>query len=51
MATTKALSTRIEELEGELALYRVVMGNRVSSAVLNCENVSKFKEFAGTRSI
>ncbi|MFQ6629620.1 hypothetical protein Gotur_008067 [Gossypium turneri] len=49
MATTMALSTRIEELEEELALYRVAMGKGVSSATLSNEDVPKPKEFVGTR--
>ncbi|MBA0721398.1 hypothetical protein Golax_008944, partial [Gossypium laxum] len=49
MATTMALSTRIEELEGELALCRVAVGKGVSSAALNYEDVPKLKEFMGTR--
>ncbi|KAK5811608.1 hypothetical protein PVK06_026958 [Gossypium arboreum] len=49
MATTMALSTRIEELEGELALYRIVVGKGVPSAVLCYEDVLKLKEFMGTR--
>ncbi|MFQ6630592.1 hypothetical protein Gotur_009813 [Gossypium turneri] len=35
MATTRALSTRIEELEGELALCRVAVENRVANAALS----------------
>ncbi|KAH1113655.1 hypothetical protein J1N35_007033 [Gossypium stocksii] len=50
MATTRALSTRIEELEVELALCKVAVGERVSSAALNNEYVLKPKEFVGTRS-
>ncbi|MBA0753957.1 hypothetical protein Gogos_021208 [Gossypium gossypioides] len=50
MAATKALSTSIEELKGKLALCRATVGNGVSSAALNCEDVSKSKEFVGTRS-
>ncbi|MBA0696000.1 hypothetical protein Goari_002590, partial [Gossypium aridum] len=50
MALTMALSTRIEELEGELALCRVVMEKGVSSAALSYEDVLKLKEFVGTRS-
>ncbi|MFQ6641417.1 hypothetical protein Gotur_014320 [Gossypium turneri] len=38
MATTMALSTRIEELEGELALCRVDVGKGVSSAALSSED-------------
>ncbi|MBA0637876.1 hypothetical protein Godav_029409, partial [Gossypium davidsonii] len=49
MATTMALSIRIEELEGELALCRVAVGKGVSSAALNYEDVPKLKEFMGTR--
>ncbi|MFQ6659654.1 hypothetical protein Gotur_028462 [Gossypium turneri] len=51
MASTRALSTRIEELEGKLALYRAAMGNRVSSVALSNEDVPKPKEFVGTRSV
>ncbi|MBA0755940.1 hypothetical protein Gogos_019918 [Gossypium gossypioides] len=50
MATTMALSTTIEELEVELALSQAVMGEGVSSAALSNEDVSKLKEFVGTRS-
>ncbi|MFQ6641416.1 hypothetical protein Gotur_014320 [Gossypium turneri] len=50
MATTMALSTRIEELEGELALCRVDVGKGVSSAALSSEDAPKSKEFMGTRS-
>ncbi|MFQ6637602.1 hypothetical protein Gotur_013441 [Gossypium turneri] len=50
MSTTRALSTRIEELEGELDMYRVAVGKGVSSAALSNEDVSKPKEFVGTRS-
>ncbi|KAK5836430.1 hypothetical protein PVK06_012218 [Gossypium arboreum] len=50
MATTLALSTRIEELEGELALCRAAVGEGVSSAALSSEYVPKLKEFVGTRS-
>ncbi|MBA0615949.1 hypothetical protein Godav_016046 [Gossypium davidsonii] len=50
MATTKALSTRIEELEGELALCRATVGKRVSNAALSNEDVPKPKEFMGTMS-
>ncbi|KAG8500951.1 hypothetical protein CXB51_002950 [Gossypium anomalum] len=50
MATTLALSTRIEELEGELALCRAAVGEGVSSAALSNEYVPKLKEFVGTRS-
>ncbi|MFQ6643685.1 hypothetical protein Gotur_017712 [Gossypium turneri] len=50
MATTRALSTRIEELEGELALCRAAVGKGVSSAALSNEDVPKPKEFVGTRS-
>ncbi|MFQ6651857.1 hypothetical protein Gotur_024018 [Gossypium turneri] len=38
MATTRALSTRIEELEGELALCRAAVGNGVANAVLSNED-------------
>ncbi|MBA0880434.1 hypothetical protein Goshw_011627 [Gossypium schwendimanii] len=50
IATTRALSTRIEELEGELALFRAAVGKGVSSAALSNEDVPKLKEFVGTRS-
>ncbi|MFQ6636554.1 hypothetical protein Gotur_013087, partial [Gossypium turneri] len=50
MATTRALSTRIEELEGELALCRAVVGKGVANAALSNEDVPKPKEFVGTRS-
>ncbi|MFQ6665855.1 hypothetical protein Gotur_032434 [Gossypium turneri] len=38
MATTRALSIRIEELEGELALYRAAAGKEVSSVALSNED-------------
>ncbi|MBA0746024.1 hypothetical protein Gogos_008572 [Gossypium gossypioides] len=38
MVTTMALSTRIEELEGELALCRATVGKGVSSAALSNED-------------
>ncbi|MFQ6632127.1 hypothetical protein Gotur_008687 [Gossypium turneri] len=38
MATTRALSRRIEELEGELALCRAAVGKGVSSAALSNED-------------
>ncbi|MBA0633985.1 hypothetical protein Godav_025141 [Gossypium davidsonii] len=50
MVTTRALSTRIEELEGELALCREALGKGVSSAALSNKNVPKPKEFVETRS-
>ncbi|KAK5831713.1 hypothetical protein PVK06_015512 [Gossypium arboreum] len=50
MATTLALSTRIEELEGELALYRAAVGEGLSSVALSSKYVPKPKEFVGTRS-
>ncbi|MBA0549721.1 hypothetical protein Golob_020738, partial [Gossypium lobatum] len=50
MATTMALSIRINELEGELALCQEVVGERVSSVVFSYEDVLKPKEFVGTRS-
>ncbi|KAG8477100.1 hypothetical protein CXB51_030729 [Gossypium anomalum] len=50
MATTLALSTRIEELEGELALCRAAVEEGVPSAALSNEYVPKPKEFVGTRS-
>ncbi|MBA0683592.1 hypothetical protein Goari_025237 [Gossypium aridum] len=43
MATMKVLNTRIEELEGELTLYRTVMDRRVSSATLNSKSRSTNK--------
>ncbi|MBA0852101.1 hypothetical protein Goshw_001222 [Gossypium schwendimanii] len=49
MATTKALSTRIEELKRELALCQAAVGKEVSSAALSNEEVPKLKEFAGIR--
>ncbi|MFQ6655984.1 hypothetical protein Gotur_026285, partial [Gossypium turneri] len=49
MATTRALSTRIEELEGELALCQVAVGNGVTNAVLSNEDVPNLKEFVGIR--
>ncbi|MFQ6648198.1 hypothetical protein Gotur_021189 [Gossypium turneri] len=50
MVMKMALSIRIEELEGELALCRIAMGKGVSSATLSNEDVLKPKEFVGTRS-
>ncbi|KAK5775793.1 hypothetical protein PVK06_043734 [Gossypium arboreum] len=50
MATTLALSIRIEKLEGELALCRAAVGKGVSSAALSSEYVPKPKEFVRTRS-
>ncbi|KAK5841938.1 hypothetical protein PVK06_004264 [Gossypium arboreum] len=50
IATTLALSTRIEELEGEPALCRAAVGEGVSSAALSNKYVPKPKEFVGTRS-
>ncbi|MBA0707159.1 hypothetical protein Golax_019233 [Gossypium laxum] len=47
---TMALSTRIEELEGELALCREAVGKGVSSAAINNKDVPKLKEFVGIRS-
>ncbi|MFQ6645030.1 hypothetical protein Gotur_019196 [Gossypium turneri] len=38
MAMTRALSTRIEELEGELALCRAAVGNGVANAALSNED-------------
>ncbi|KAK5824608.1 hypothetical protein PVK06_019389 [Gossypium arboreum] len=49
MATTRALSTRIEELEVELALCRATVGERVSSATFSIEDITKLKQFVGTR--
>ncbi|MBA0637764.1 hypothetical protein Godav_025240 [Gossypium davidsonii] len=50
MVTTKALNTRIEELEGELALCQVIVENGVPSVALNCKFILKPKEFTETRS-
>ncbi|MFQ6664450.1 hypothetical protein Gotur_031558 [Gossypium turneri] len=50
MATTMTLSTRIEELEGELALGQAAVGKRVASAALSNKDVPKLKEFLGARS-
>ncbi|MFQ6630504.1 hypothetical protein Gotur_009118, partial [Gossypium turneri] len=50
MATMRALSTRIEELEGELALCGAAVGNGVENTALSNEDVPKPKEFVGTRS-
>ncbi|MBA0785007.1 hypothetical protein Gotri_025292 [Gossypium trilobum] len=51
MATMRALSTRIKELEGELALCRATEDKGVSSATPNCEvDIPKTKELAGKRS-
>ncbi|MFQ6645155.1 hypothetical protein Gotur_019330 [Gossypium turneri] len=50
MAPTMALSKRIEELEGELALCRAVVEKGVSSVALSYDDVPKLKEFVGTRS-
>ncbi|KAG8491146.1 hypothetical protein CXB51_014332 [Gossypium anomalum] len=47
IATMMALSTRIEKLEGELALCQATVGKGVSSAALNNEDV--LKKFVGTR--
>ncbi|MBA0878861.1 hypothetical protein Goshw_020767 [Gossypium schwendimanii] len=49
MATTRTLSTRIEELEGELGLYRAAMGKGVANVAFSNEDVPKPKEFVGTR--
>ncbi|MBA0574829.1 hypothetical protein Golob_024486, partial [Gossypium lobatum] len=50
MAMKRALSTRIEELEGELALCRAVVGKGMVKAAFNNKDVPKPKEFVGTRS-
>ncbi|MFQ6667960.1 hypothetical protein Gotur_033802 [Gossypium turneri] len=50
MVTIMALSTRIEDLERELALCQAAVGEGVSSAALSWEDVPKLKEFVGTRS-
>ncbi|MBA0568153.1 hypothetical protein Golob_005664 [Gossypium lobatum] len=47
VTTIKALNTRIEELERELALCLIAIGNEVSSAALKCEDVPKSKAFTG----
>ncbi|MBA0665813.1 hypothetical protein Goklo_002289 [Gossypium klotzschianum] len=49
MATTMALSIRIEELEGELALCQAAMGKGVANATLSYRDILKPKEFVGTR--
>ncbi|MBA0851116.1 hypothetical protein Goshw_013592 [Gossypium schwendimanii] len=49
MVTTKALNTRIEELEGELALCREALGKGMPSAALSNEDVPKPKEFVKIR--
>ncbi|MBA0587256.1 hypothetical protein Gorai_000388 [Gossypium raimondii] len=47
MATMRVLNTRIEELEGELTLYRTFMDSGVSNATLNSKvDVLKPKECA-----
>ncbi|MBA0691915.1 hypothetical protein Goari_009516 [Gossypium aridum] len=51
MVTMMALSTRIDELEGELALCRAAVGKGVSSVALSNEDVPKLKKFVGTRSV
>ncbi|MBA0877231.1 hypothetical protein Goshw_016251 [Gossypium schwendimanii] len=50
MATTRALSIKIEELKGELALYRAAVEKGVSSVAPSNDDVPKPKEFVGTRS-
>ncbi|KAH1031925.1 hypothetical protein J1N35_044099 [Gossypium stocksii] len=50
MATMMVLSTIIEELDGELALFQAAVGEGVSSAILSNEDVPKLKEFVGTKS-
>ncbi|MBA0557620.1 hypothetical protein Golob_014676 [Gossypium lobatum] len=48
MATIRVLNTKIEELKGELTLYRTIMDRRVSSVTLNIKvDVLKPKECAG----
>ncbi|MBA0574934.1 hypothetical protein Golob_007029 [Gossypium lobatum] len=49
MATTMALSTRIEKLEGELPLCRAAVGKGVSSVALIYKDAPKPKELVGTR--
>ncbi|KAH1097717.1 hypothetical protein J1N35_014638 [Gossypium stocksii] len=52
MALIKALNTRIEELEGELTMYRAIVGKGVLGATLNHEiNVSKQEKFKRARSV
>ncbi|MBA0851698.1 hypothetical protein Goshw_024587 [Gossypium schwendimanii] len=51
IATTMALSTKIEELKGVLALCRAAVGKGVANATLSYEDVLKSKEFVGTRSV
>ncbi|KAH1091419.1 hypothetical protein J1N35_018676 [Gossypium stocksii] len=51
MATTRALNTRIEELVGELTLYRAVMDGGVSRATLKRKvDIFKLKEYARAQS-
>ncbi|MBA0697841.1 hypothetical protein Goari_021364 [Gossypium aridum] len=50
MVMKMALSIRIEELEGDLALCQIAMGKGVSSVTLSNEDVLKPKEFVGTKS-
>ncbi|MBA0636909.1 hypothetical protein Godav_022065 [Gossypium davidsonii] len=47
MATTRALSTRIEELEEELALCQVAVGKGVANVALSNGDFPKPKEFVG----
>ncbi|KAK5775136.1 hypothetical protein PVK06_043005 [Gossypium arboreum] len=47
---TKALNTRIEELEKELTLYRAAVEEGVSSAAHNYKDVPRPKNFVGTMS-
>ncbi|KAH1130109.1 hypothetical protein J1N35_001487 [Gossypium stocksii] len=49
--TRKALNIRIDELEGELVVYRAIVDKWVIDATLNCElDVPKLKKFEGEKS-
>ncbi|KAG8496786.1 hypothetical protein CXB51_007968 [Gossypium anomalum] len=50
-ATVTTLNTKIEELEGEFAVYRVVLGKWVLNATLSHKiDVPKLEKFKGARS-
>ncbi|MBA0693926.1 hypothetical protein Goari_004265 [Gossypium aridum] len=50
-AIVMTLNTRIEELEGELMVYRILMGKNVLGAIsIHKINVLKPKKFKGARS-
>ncbi|MBA0777582.1 hypothetical protein Gotri_005589 [Gossypium trilobum] len=50
-ATVMTLNTRIEELEGELMVYRILMGKKVLGATSSHKiDVLKPKKFKGARS-